>query len=180
MLDKAEDFACCERSKEALERLRKVYKAISYYGLEKYVDFDLGLINDYDYYTGITISGYTYGTGNPIVKGGRYNSLLKNFDRDCPAVGFAIYIDELMIALMKQDISHEIPAEGALVIYEKISQEKAVSFSQNKREEGSSVFLIRKSARHTVEEYISYAKDNNKKSLYYFDEACELHEYPVD
>ena len=180
MLDKADKYAVNERSKEALGRLRKVYKAISYYGLEKYIDFDLGLINDYDYYTGITISGYTYGTGNPIVKGGRYNSLLENFDKGVPAVGFAIYIDELMIALRRQDITHEIPSDGVLIIYDSDSQEKAVEFSQTKRDAESSVVLIRKSTRHTVEEYLSYSKRNNIKLMYYFDGDGKMQEFNIE
>ena len=46
------------------------------YGYEKYVSFDLGMVNHFDYYTGIIFRGYTYGTGDAIGKGGRYDNLL--------------------------------------------------------------------------------------------------------
>lgn len=65
----------------ALDRLEKVYNILKVYGYEKYISFDLGIVSDYQYYTGIVFSGYTYGTGDAIVKGGRYDDLLKQFGK---------------------------------------------------------------------------------------------------
>jgi ATP phosphoribosyltransferase len=70
-------------------------------GNEKYVSFELGMISNYEYYTGIIFAGYTYGLGEPIVKGGRYDNLLSNFDKDAPAIGFAFVIDQLLTAVDK-------------------------------------------------------------------------------
>ena len=47
----------------------------------------------------------TLGTGEPIAKGGRYDSLLGNFGRDYPAVGVGIYIDQMMNAISRQSRS---------------------------------------------------------------------------
>ena len=49
---------------DTLLKLREYLKA---YGIEKYISYELGLISDYTYYTGIIFQGYTYGTGEPIV-----------------------------------------------------------------------------------------------------------------
>ena len=38
-----------------------------------------GMVSRIQYYTGIIFQAYTYGTGEPLVKGGRYNELLKHF-----------------------------------------------------------------------------------------------------
>ncbi len=70
-------------------------------GIEKYVSFELGTISNYEYYTGIIFAGYTYGLGEPIVKGGRYDTLLSNFDKDAPAIGFAFVVDQLLTAIDK-------------------------------------------------------------------------------
>ena len=59
----------------------------------KYVSFDLGMLSKYHYYTGIIFKAYTYGIGDAIVKGGRYNHLLKHFGKDAPAIGFVIVIE---------------------------------------------------------------------------------------
>ena len=68
------------------------------YGYEKYIGFDLGMVNHYDYYTGIIFRGYTYGTGDAIGKGGRYDNLLIQFGKKAPAIGFTILVDDLMMA----------------------------------------------------------------------------------
>ena len=36
------------------------------YGIEKYISFELGIISNYQYYTGIIFYGYTFGTGEPV------------------------------------------------------------------------------------------------------------------
>ena len=51
-----------------------------------YVSYDLGMLSRYQYYTGIIFKAYTYGTGDYIVTGGRYNKLLVQFGKDTPAV----------------------------------------------------------------------------------------------
>ena len=58
----------------------------------------------YGYYTGIIFRGYTFGTGDAVVKGGRYDHLLEKFGKTSASIGFAIVIDELMNALIRQKI----------------------------------------------------------------------------
>ncbi|MBP3718188.1 MAG: ATP phosphoribosyltransferase regulatory subunit, partial [Eubacterium sp.] len=113
-LDKAEKLTESKCALEAIERLRKVYTALSYYEYESYVSFDLSMINGYDYYTGIVFSGYTYGTGNPIVRGGRYNDLLSMYGKDAPSIGFSIYVDELMNGLNRQKLPFKRNVKSAL------------------------------------------------------------------
>ena len=48
------------------------------------------MLSKYKYYTGIIFQGYTYGSGEPLVKGGRYNSLLEHFLRPAPAIGLRL------------------------------------------------------------------------------------------
>ena len=74
------------------------------YGVEKYVSFDLGMLSKYNYYTGIIFKGYTYGVGDAIVKGGRYDNLLRRFGKDAPAIGFVIVVDDLLAAMSRQGV----------------------------------------------------------------------------
>lgn len=69
--------------------------------IDTYISFELGMISNYEYYTGIIFAGYTYGLGEPIVKGGRYDNLLSNFEKDAPAIGFAFIVDQLLTAVDK-------------------------------------------------------------------------------
>ena len=69
MLEKAKKLTINPRCQAAIARLEEVYEVLKLYGYEKYVSFDLGMVNHFDYYTGIIFRGYTYGTGDAIGKG---------------------------------------------------------------------------------------------------------------
>lgn len=104
ILDEAKKAAANERSGNAVKRLEKVYEALCDYGVEKYVSFDLGMLSKYNYYTGIIFKGYTYGVGDAIVKGGRYDNLLGRFGKNAPAIGFMIVVDDLLAAMSRQGV----------------------------------------------------------------------------
>lgn len=90
------------RSLAAIERLEAIYRVLKLYGVEEYVSFDLGMLSKYHYYTGIIFKAYTYGVGAPIVKGGRYDTLLRQFGKDAPAIGFAMVADDVLEAVQYQ------------------------------------------------------------------------------
>ena len=104
ILEEAREAASNKRSRHAVERLEKVYQVLCDYGVEKYVSFDLGMLSKYNYYTGIIFKGYTYGIGDAIVKGGRYDKLLTRFGKDSAAIGFVIVVDDLLAAMGRQDV----------------------------------------------------------------------------
>lgn len=104
ILEEAKKAVSNERSRNAIDRLDKVYQALCDYGVEKYVSFDLGMLSKYNYYTGIIFKGYTYGVGDAIVKGGRYDNLLRRFGKDAAAIGFVIVVDDLLAAMSRQGV----------------------------------------------------------------------------
>ena len=67
------------------------------------VIFDLGLTRDLGYYTGAVFEVYAAGLGEPLGGGGRYDELLGRFGRPLPAVGFALGIDRLHLALAGEE-----------------------------------------------------------------------------
>jgi ATP phosphoribosyltransferase regulatory subunit len=67
------------------------------------VIFDLGLVRSIGYYTGAVFEVYDPALGAPIAGGGRYDELLGRFGRPLPAVGFALGVDRLHIALMGEE-----------------------------------------------------------------------------
>lgn len=138
-LAKIEDKVTNERSRLALERLKRIYGLLGCYGLEGYVTFDLGMLSRYDYYTGIILKAYTYGTGEPVAKGGRYDSLVGQFGKDAPAIGVAIVADQLLLALERQKKCGEEQADITALLYPKGESEQAVSMATALRKEGKRV-----------------------------------------
>jgi ATP phosphoribosyltransferase regulatory subunit len=65
--------------------------------------FDLGLVRSLGYYTGAVFQVYDPAYGVPIGSGGRYDELLGRFGDPRPAVGFALNVERLHIALTGEE-----------------------------------------------------------------------------
>ncbi len=153
-------------AQKAIERLEKIYHILELYGLEKYISFELGMLGRYKYYTGILFKGYTYGTGDMIVTGGRYNNLLKQFGKDAPSIGFAINLDQLLLALSRQKIKVPIKEDTILVLYELEDRKQGILLAEQLRGEGKKVVLLRKQVGNNWEDYLEYAKKNGIHTVY--------------
>ncbi len=167
-----------ERSRQALERLMEVQKILETYGVAEYVSCDLGMLSNYGYYTGIIFKAYTYGTGEYIVTGGRYDRLLCQFGKDTAAVGFAIVIDQLMLALARQEV--EIPTAGTqtLLLYEPEARKDAVILASELRGRGENVCLMLRQHGRKPEDYKDYARKNGIGRICYQAEGGGMM-YPV-
>lgn len=168
MLERASTLVTNPQSLSAIDRMRKVYNALCTYGYEKYVGFDLSMLNRYNYYTGIVFRGYTYGTGDAIVKGGRYNNLMAKFGNDAPSVGFAIYVDDLMSAITRNRIEVDIDHSNMLILYDREYQKQAIELAASLRMKDKKIELIRQSAKHGLEDYVEYARKMHFSCIYHF------------
>jgi ATP phosphoribosyltransferase regulatory subunit len=90
--------ACPAPVTEALSGLSSVHALLPSSVAERVI-FDLGLSRDLGYYTGAVFEVYAPALGEPLGGGGRYDDLLGRFGRPLPAVGFALGIDRLHIAM---------------------------------------------------------------------------------
>ena len=140
-LDKAMKQVANNRSLNAVKRLKELYKVLTFYGVEKYVSFDLGILSKFNYYTGVIFSAYTYGVGDAIAKGGRYDNLLGKYGNDAPSIGFSIVLDDLMSALYRQNIELEHESEPEVIIYNKDNFENALKEASALRKSGKKVVL---------------------------------------
>lgn len=67
------------------------------------VIFDFGLVRSLGYYTGAIFQVYDPAHGMPLGSGGRYDQLLGAFGRPLPAVGFALDVERVHIALTAEE-----------------------------------------------------------------------------
>lgn len=91
----------------ALSELVEIFKILQYQGLEEKVFFDLGILRDFDYYTGIVFEGYVPNLGFPVCGGGRYDNLLEKFGYPLAATGFAVGLERVMLALREPESDRE-------------------------------------------------------------------------
>lgn len=148
-----------------LDRLEHVYEVIKAYGYESYVTFDLGMLTTYDYYTGVIFRGYTYGTGDAIVKGGRYDHLVGQFGKNAPAVGFALVVDQLMAALSRQNIQIPLEDTQIMILYESVSFKEAVVEARKMRENGIFVTMTQKDELLDLDNYKDYCRRNRIEKI---------------
>lgn len=128
-------------SREALDNLADIYRLLTSYGVEQHVNFDLGLIRDFDYYTGMVFEGYTPGLGFPVCGGGRYDKMLASFGSDSPATGFALGIERVLLALERQGLSTPPAAKDCYVAWQENSLPEAIAAANELRAEGWRVEL---------------------------------------
>ncbi len=87
---------------EAVKGMREVHALLAPEVAERVI-FDLGLVRSLGYYTGAVFQVYDPAHGKPIGSGGRYDELLATFGRPMPAVGFALNVEQLHIALTGEE-----------------------------------------------------------------------------
>ena len=153
VLKEAKSLTNDKRAIASIERLEQLYKVLCVYGLETQVSFDLGMLSKYKYYTGIIIKAYTYGLGEPIVTGGRYDKLLSSFGKSAAAVGFVIGVDQLMMALSRQEIDIPVKKDTFILQYGEGDFEEAVKLAMRLRAKGLKVKLL--SDRFDHKDYLS-------------------------
>ena len=88
------------------------------------------MLSKYQYYTGIIFQAYTYGTGEPMIKGGRYNGLMKHFGKPAASIGFAIEVDNLLLALSSQKIISEKEEKRSVIQYGPADRTEAIAKAQ--------------------------------------------------
>ncbi|MHB8170189.1 MAG: ATP phosphoribosyltransferase regulatory subunit [Thermincolia bacterium] len=123
------------RARLALENLAEVYDTLESYGVAGNVAVNLGVLRGFDYYTGLVFEGYSSALGFPICGGGRYDGLLGQFGYPCPATGFAIGVDRVLLALGKQGVEGG-QVTDCLIVYEESMKTKALVKARELREQG--------------------------------------------
>ncbi len=174
ILKEARKIALNFKSLDATKRLEEIYSILVSYGVEKYITFDLSMSGTYGYYTGIIFRGYTYGTGDAVVKGGRYDGLLGKFGKSSPSVGFVIVVDELLSAFARQKVEIPLEYKMTLVLYEAERHEEAVSIAKDFRKNGKQTELMQKQKEKELDDYIAQAKEKLCLSMLYLKANHEI------
>lgn len=159
--DKASKLFSDEKIDAILEDLKRLHNQISQIIGNGKLTVDLGMVNRTDYYTGVIIKGYLEGYGDEVLSGGRYDKLIADFGYDVPATGFAVNTDAVTKAVMNYTFVESEPSE--IIIFAEDGHEmEAIKTADDLRASAKKVEI---SLFDTEEETISYAKENNIKSV---------------
>ncbi len=167
ILERARDLAPNSKGVKAVLRLEQIYNILKQYGVEKFITFDLSMTGTYGYYTGIVFRGYTYGIGDAVVRGGRYDHLIEKFGKQSPSVGFAIVVDELMNALTRQKARVMYTRKNYIVLYDEGRQKEAISLARDFRRKAKNTELLKKDPNKALESYVTYGDEYYASKLIY-------------
>ena len=108
-----------------------------------------------------------------------YDDLMAQFGKSKPAVGVVFLLDSLMEALSTEKVEIPTPDEDILILYRSINREVAIDLAKKLRDEGQPVFLMRKNADLSIEEYKDYGKRRGLKEIRYIDDTGEITVFKV-
>jgi ATP phosphoribosyltransferase regulatory subunit len=94
VLDRAAVALSNRPALKSLEELKVLGEGLKTWGGA--VQFDLAEIDEMEYYTGIMFTVFHPRLSSELGRGGRYDTLLREFGPDMPAVGFSFSLDALL------------------------------------------------------------------------------------
>ncbi|MFT8390796.1 MAG: ATP phosphoribosyltransferase regulatory subunit [Sporolactobacillus sp.] len=172
-MNNASTLAFLQQMAEQARSLHPYYQAImeltqllQFNHVDEKIDLDVTLMPHLSYYTGIVFQGFGGGLGFPVASGGRYDHLLAQFNRPCPATGFGIRMDRLMRAVHVEGMFSAQQKEA--IIYDQANAEKALQAARAARDKGVPVVLQHAAA---IADYASFIKQFRKVYRFLGEEA---------
>lgn len=141
LLERLQGVLTNAKALQALSNLRRIYELVQSYGAAAFVRFDLGLYRSLDYYTGMLFEVYLPEIGYPVAGGGRYDKMMRGFGLDCPATGFALGVDRVLLALERSGQAQGKRSWDVLVAWSEGKLPEAIAKTSALRAEGRSVKL---------------------------------------
>ena len=168
ILNRADEISANKKSQQALDNLAEIYKFLKVYGDADKIIFDLGIIRDFEYYTGMVFEAYAPNVGYSLAGGGRDDHMLKDFGLACPATGFALGIERILQARELQGVEENFSARDYYVSYHESQDESAIRKAAELRTAGKIVELSL--TPQTLEEAARISVSKNFDELIYFSE----------
>ena len=100
------------------------------------------MLSKYNYYTGIIFKLIPMELENHC-QWGRYDNLVGQFGKDAPAIGTAIMVDELMLALSRQKLESSLN-KNTLLLYEGKPSKEGIHLAKYFRETNVNIELLKK------------------------------------
>lgn len=166
-----------ERTKDEIEKLEGLYETLEDYGISDCIVFDFSPMSYAQYYTGMTFQIFALGVGEALIEGGSYNTLLKNYGKDLPAVGFGMNINLVMQRLIKQRNLAERQPKRTLVVSTPITRKQSQEVCDALRMRQQ---IIENSLVDDLDEALDYAKKANFSELLHFKYGDKVDVYNLE
>ena len=150
---------------DALDNLLAIYDMCESYDVADYITFDLSLIRNFDYYTGMAFEAYSPQIGFNICGGGRYDHMMEKFGNPMPATGFAMGIDRIILSMRREGAFKGRSSWDMFVAWEKGKEKAAIRKAMELRHSGKTVRTA--TSPMTPEQAARACGDNHCEALVY-------------
>lgn len=154
-----------ETCQKALKNLKDIYRLADAYGVAEYLSFDLSLIRNFNYYTGMVFEAYAPQVGFNICGGGRYDHMMEAFGAPAPATGFAMGIDRIILSLRRDGRWSDTSSWDIFIAWGPGLQDEAVKKAMELRSRGKSVKVATRAM--TQEEAAKACRDSRCEAVTY-------------
>jgi ATP phosphoribosyltransferase regulatory subunit len=94
-LPKAKELVASPGMEEAYRELADLADLLRQSDMADRVNLDFSVVNDLDYYNGLSFLGYVRGVPDVVLTGGRYDNLMRKMGKKSGAIGFAVSLSGL-------------------------------------------------------------------------------------
>ena len=127
VVEEAKRLITNDTSVAAIDRLARLWQVIESLGLQESFELDLADVSSLDYYTGLSFKVFVRGVGYRVGRGGRYDSLISNFGKTEPAVGFVLSLDSL-VEVLGRDAS--VNGKNGQAIHSIVAEDASLTFAE--------------------------------------------------
>ncbi|MCL5074680.1 MAG: ATP phosphoribosyltransferase regulatory subunit [Chloroflexi bacterium] len=169
IIEKAHSLAINPRSEQAIKNLAEIYEYLDDHGLVEHIIIDLGEVRGMEYYTGMMFEGFVQGLGFSVCSGGRYDDLIGRFGQHAPAVGFALGLERVLLALDKQNEKPPTAQVASEVLLSNHAGQRGLALAETLRGKGYRVEV--EVLGRAKDELLTYA---GQKGIKYVVQAGEV------
>ncbi|GHU51332.1 ATP phosphoribosyltransferase regulatory subunit [Clostridia bacterium] len=148
------------RARLAVAELGEIHRSLKAYDLDKYISFDLSLIANWGYYTGMIFRGYTEGASGRVVEGGRYEI------GGVPSVGCALRVNDIQKAIESQHLEIFTKPTVTFLSYTQSAKLRAFACAKEWRKAGDTV--ENSVLGGDIDKNFKYAKEKRFDGMVYF------------
>ncbi len=138
-LKSAKQLICCKQAEDAYNDLCEIYNVIKNFTDTKKIKLDLSVLSNADYYNGIILHGYVKQAPGAVLVGGRYDNMMRHFNKPQNAFGFAVYLAELDRAFAS---ASEYDVDTLLIYKSEDSAQQIMQTVMNIKKQGKSIIAV--------------------------------------
>lgn len=148
--DKLEVFILDDKTEAVVNKFKNILTEIGGLSDAERVVVDFSVIDNMKYYNGLVFTGVINGVPSAVLSGGQYGKLMKRMNKKSGAIGFAIYLDQILKLFGEEK---DLDADVVVLYDDNVSVSKVIKVVEEESKDGKTAIAFR-----SVPEKFRYGK----------------------